>query len=135
MGSEQVSDSHPTIKEFYWSQLPHYLSFGMSADEFWNGDVDLAKAYYKAYKLRRQQRNQELWLQGMYFYEALGDIAPILHAFADRNSKARPYPIEPYPLTAKERREQEEREQKRKYEASLQKMKDYMTAHNQKYKS
>lgn len=134
MGSEQVSHSK-TLKEFYWSQLPHYLSFGMTAEEFWHGDTDLAKAYYKAYKLKRSQRNQELWLQGMYFYEALGDIAPILHAFADRNSRARPYPIEPYPLTKKEREEQEEREAKRKYQESLERMKQRMVAINQKFKS
>ena len=71
----------------------------------------LAKYYRKAEELRNEKRNQELWLQGMYIYEALCDVAPILHSMAKRGTKARPYVERPYAITEKQRlREAEEKE-------------------------
>ena len=70
----------------------------MSYDEYWNGDVWAVVAYNKAEKRRKERKNQELHLQGMYFYEALCDASPILHAFAKKGTKAHPYRTEPYKL-------------------------------------
>lgn len=73
---------------------------GMSYDEFWNKDVSLAWAYRRADQIKRERRNEELWLQGMYIYEALLDVAPVIRTTF---SKTPPKPIEyrkkPYPLT------------------------------------
>ena len=44
---------------------------GMSPEEYWEGSAELTKAYEKAYKLKREERNFEFWLQGLYFYHAL----------------------------------------------------------------
>lgn len=44
---------------------------GMSPKEYWEGSAELTKAYEKAYKLKREERNFEFWLQGLYFYHAL----------------------------------------------------------------
>ena len=87
------------------------MSIGMSYDEFWNQDVSMAKAYRKAYELREKRRNQELWMQGMYFYEALCDASPLFR-FTMKKGIIRPEPYlkEPYPITAAEVREREERE-------------------------
>lgn len=85
------------------------MSIGMTYDEFWNQDVTLVRAYRKAQELRDRRRNQELWLQGMYIYEALCDVAPVFHAFAKRGTKPEPYAKEPYPITEAEIREREER--------------------------
>ena len=74
------------------------MSIGMTYDEFWNRDVSLVGTYRKAAELRDRRRNQELWLQGMYIYEALCDVAPIFHAFAKKGTKPRPYPEHPYSL-------------------------------------
>ena len=87
------------------------MSIGMSYDEFWNQDVSMVKAYRKAYELREKRRNQELWMQGMYFYEALCDASPLFR-FTMKKGIIRPEPYlnEPYPITAAEVREREERE-------------------------
>ena len=92
---------------------PYYMSIGMSYDEFWNGDVSMVKAYRKAYELQEKRRNQELWLQGMYFYEALCDASPLFR-FSMKKGIVRPEPYlkEPYPITSAELREREEREAK-----------------------
>lgn len=92
------------------------MSIGMTYDEFWNHDVSMVRAYRKAQEMRDRRRNQELWLQGMYIYEAICDVAPILHAFAKKGTKPTPYVKEPYPITAEEIRERDKREAKEKEE-------------------
>lgn len=89
-------------------QFPCYLALGMSAAEYWDGDPWWAKSYRDAEKLKTEKLNRELWLQGMYFYDALCKVSPILHAFARGGTKPNPYPEEPYALTRKEDRDREE---------------------------
>lgn len=117
MDSELVSDSLPvgenggakksfapvkTYTEQFYEVFPYYLSIGMTADEFWNQDCTLTKYYRKAHAMQLDRKNEELWLQGMYIYEALCDASPLLHAFAKQGTKPLPYPNEPFPRTEKE---------------------------------
>ena len=89
----------------------------MSYDEFWNQDVSLVRVYLKAKELRDKQRNQELWLQGMYIYEALCDASPLFRmSFKKGSIKPEPYVKEPYPITEAEVKEREEREIRKKEE-------------------
>ena len=93
------------------------MSIGMSYDEFWNKDVSMVKAYRKAYELREKRRNQELWLQGMYIYEALCDASPLFRFSMKKGTiKPEPYVKEPYPITQADVREREEREARKKEE-------------------
>ena len=93
----------------------------MSAEQYWDGDPALTKYYRKADELNRQRRNEELWLQGMYIYEALCAVSPVMNAFASKGTKPRPYTDHPYALTKREReferkmREKREREKARRY--------------------
>ncbi len=88
------------------------MSIGMSYDDFWNGDVHMVKAYRRADELRDKRRNQELWLQGLYVYEALCDASALFRFTTQPTIKPEPYPKEPFPLTAAEVREREERDAK-----------------------
>lgn len=89
------------------------MSIGMTYDEFWNGDVSMVKAYLKANELREKRRNQELWLQGMYVYEALCDASPLFRFSMKKGTiKPEPYVKEPYPITRAELKEREERKQR-----------------------
>lgn len=119
MGRELVTGASPesgeTPGEVFERMLPTYMAFGMTPDEYWNGDCMLAKAYREADEIRQRRRNQELWLQGMYVYEAILDCAPLLNAFSKR-PKPQPYSSEPYPITPQEVREKKERERKAQYE-------------------
>ena len=93
------------------------MSIGMTYDEFWNQDVRLVEVYRKAAELRDKRRNQELWLQGMYIYEALCDASPLFRFSMKKGSvKPEPYVNEPYPITAEEVRAREERENRKKEE-------------------
>lgn len=102
---------------------------GMTPGEYWNGDCELVKYYRKADWIRKRERNAELWLQGMYVYEAILDLAPILRAFV-KNPKPEPYSKEPYPMTDKEKREREERDAARQAEETREKLRQQMLAIN-----
>ena len=100
-----------TYTEQFYEVFPYYLSIGMTYEQFWDGDPHLAKYYRQADELRIERKNQELWLQGLYVYEAMCDVAPIMHAMAKKGTKARPYPEQPYAITEKQRRREiEEKE-------------------------
>ena len=102
-----------TYTEQFYEVFPYYLSIGMTYEQFWDGDPNLVKYYKQADEMKTERKNQELWLQGLYVYEALCDVAPILQAMAKKGTKARPYPEQPYAITEKQRkREIEERERK-----------------------
>ncbi len=68
----------------------------MSYEQYWYGDVWLIEAYREADKIRQQRFNTEAWLQGMYVYDAIAKLSPILHAFAKKGTKPKPYPDKPY---------------------------------------
>lgn len=127
MGNELVSDSLApqggelkssttfSLYEMFMKHLPYYLSIGMSYELYWSGDCSLVKSYRDAEKMKNDKKNHELWLQGMYFYEALCDTAPIINAFSKAN-KPIPYPTEPYCLTVKDIEEKKEKEERLRYE-------------------
>ena len=103
--------TYKSYADIFEQLCPYYMSIGMSYDEFWNGDVAMVKAYRVAYELKEKRRNQELWLQGMYFYEALCDASPLFRFSMKKGMiKPEPYLHEPYPITVAEVREREARE-------------------------
>lgn len=136
-GQQNGSDAAPrTYTEIFLLHLPFYLSIGMPADEFWNGDVELVKSYRKAYELKRKQMNERLWLQGMYFYEAICDASPLIRAaFGKGEVKAVPYSKEPYPLTGKEIRERREREAKQRQQEIQRRIREDMEARKAEFKA
>ena len=104
---------HFTYTDRFNEVFPYYLAIGMTPEQYWDGDCTLTKYYRQAEELRNEKRNQELWLQGMYIYEAICDVSPILHAFAKKGAKPHPYPTKPYAITEKQiKREREEKERK-----------------------
>jgi hypothetical protein len=84
----------------------------MTYEQYWNGDCQLVKYYRKAHELRNEQKNQELWLQGLYIYDALCAVAPVFHAFAKPGTRPLPYSEKPYPLTKEEAVANKEAEEK-----------------------
>ena len=94
----------------------------MTYEQFWYQDPHLVRAYAKAEEMRIKRRNEELYLQGRYVYEAIGAFAEILPAFPKKGAKIHPYLDEPYPLSEAEARAREEEKNKEKMEAIKQRM-------------
>jgi len=149
MGSELVSGSNPfegdesdkdpppslSYTEQFYSHLPFYLSIGMTYDQYWNEDCCLVEYYRKAHRLKQKRDNEMAWLQGMYIYEALCDVSPILNAFAKKGTKPHSYPTEPYAITSQDIRQKREKQEKLKYERIKAKMGAFAMAFNEKMKS
>ena len=54
--------------------------------------------FREADRRRIERINAEAHLMGMYVYEALCDVSPVLHAFAKKGTKPKPFRTTPYPL-------------------------------------
>ena len=95
--------------------LPYYLAIGMPYELFWNGNPYLTKVYREAHELQIQQRNQEMWVQGIYNFRAFRSV---IEAFAygmngGKGTKPSEYPKEPIPFTEGEQKAATERNKQR----------------------
>lgn len=102
-------ESTPLTKLFE-HECPYYMSYGMSYDEFWYGEPYLVKFYREAYKLKMRYDDVFEWKQGMYIYEALCDVSPILHAFSKKGAKPLQYRTRPMSEELKENKTEKEKE-------------------------
>lgn len=92
------------------------MVMGMTYDQFWNDDVELVKFYREAFQLKQQLKEQDLWLQGAYFCEAISAC------FSDKKNKVT-YPEKPHGYlgikkaeTAAQKSAKEELKKKQAYE-------------------
>ena len=63
--------------------FPTYLFMGMSAEEYWHGDPELAVGYRQAWKMRMQSAYLAEWRQGRYVLEALGAVLAKDHQYPE----------------------------------------------------
>lgn len=134
-GSERDSSlSRFTYAEKFHEQFPYYLSIGMTPEQYWEGDPAWARAFRKADEIRTERKNQELWLQGMYVYEAICDASPILHDFAKKGTKPHPYIDKPYAITEKQYERKKVDEEKATFDKGKRMMEAFMLANNSKFK-
>ena len=131
---QSVPFSNSYTTKFY-DVFPFYLSIGMTPEQYWDGDPSLPKYYRKAHELQRKRRNEDLWLQGMYIYEALCDVSPLLQAFAKKGTKAHPYVDHPYSITSDDRKEERKLREQREREKAKQYMLGKMAKINKFFES
>lgn len=92
----------------------------------------MVRYYREAHDLQRKMKNQELWIQGAYVYDAILCTAPVLHPFAKRGVKAVPYLTEPYPID-KEEADQRQIEAERKEQQKIRdRLMSFAAVHNAK---
>ncbi len=124
---------HLRFSDIFWQKFPYYLSIGMTADQYWDGDCILPKYYREAEKLRQERVNQEAWLQGMYVYDSMLRVAPVLRAFVKKGTKPKPYVEEPYPIGPKTEKEVKTSKEKKTAKKGKVYMEAYMAAFNQRF--
>lgn len=101
-GSESDNRSAPiSYTETFYEHFPYYLAIGMTATQYWDDDCMLTKYYRQAEQIRIETKNRDMWLQGMYIYDAMSRLMPLMHAFAKKGTRAKPYIEEPYPISKK----------------------------------
>ena len=99
-----------SLTKIFEELCPIYMGYGMTYDEFWHGDAYRTKYYYEAYKIQMKHKDEEFWMQGMYIYDALCRVSPILHAFSKSGTKPLPYPDKPYTTTFDENKTEEDKQ-------------------------
>lgn len=130
---ENRSSSPLSYTEIFYREFPFYLSIGMTAEQYWDGDATLVIYFRKAEEIRKERKNEELWLQGMYIYDSISRLSPILHAFAKKGTKPHPYPDAPYPINKKTVEDAEVRKAKAKEQKGLMFMEALMAQNNKKF--
>lgn len=103
-----------SLTTIFEKQCPIYMSYGMSYDEFWYGDAYRTKFYREAYSIKIRQKDEQLWMQGMYVYEALCKVSPILHAFSKKGTQPLQYSLKPYLSNVENLKTSEDKEQEKK---------------------
>ena len=132
-GEPNGSPPFVTYTEQFYEVFPYYLSIGMTYEQFWEGDPSLTKYYRKADEMRTEKMNMEKWLQGMYIYEALCDVSPVLNAFAKKGTKPHPYVDKPYPITNKQRAENAKATEKAVFNKGKKFMEGFMAQNNKRF--
>ena len=104
----------------------------MSYSEYWNGDPVLAKYYREAEKIKQEKKNQELWLQGLYIYDAVSTV--VYNALKPKGAKAQKYTDKPFDLNVN--KEKTEEEKKKEIEVEQEKayawMESFVKMHSDK---
>lgn len=90
------------------------MSLGCSYTEFWDYPADAAAAYIEAEEYRKERRNYEMWLQGLYVNNAVGS-ALAMAFWNKKGRKPQGYLEYPIPITKREK----DAEQQRKIEATI----------------
>lgn len=98
------------------------MAIGMSYKEYWEDDPYLVRAYKRAYDYKRQEQNQILWLQGVYFYQALNTVISNFGASLSGKRGKAEYLKEPLDIFKQSKSDKEIKAQKER-----QKIIDYFT--------
>lgn len=109
MGGELLSSTPATYSEQFEKLCSWYMSIGMTYDEFWEGDCVLPKYYREAHEYRNTQKNQELWMQGLYIHEAVAVV--VSNALKKKGASSAKYPEKPHPITKLEQQYEKEQQE------------------------
>ena len=134
-GSERDNRSAPLCPytEVFCKKFPYYLSIGMTEKQYWDGDCCLVKYYREAEEIRKERVNNEAWLQGMYVYDAIARLSPILRAFSKKGTKAQPYVEEAYPISRKTANNAKVKKEQKQMQKGQMYMQAFMVANNTRF--
>ena len=104
--NSQKSASPLDVIKYLDELFVYAFSIGMTYDQYWYGEPKLINLFIKAEKLKQRKRNNEMWLQGLYIYQAVGGLIHLANPFS-KEHRAKPYLKQPIPLTQEEVEEQE----------------------------
>lgn len=89
----------------------------MTYEQFWDDDPALAKYYRKADKLRNDRKNTDMWIQGMYIYDAVSTV--VYNVWCRGKSQPQKYAEKPYQFDVVKSQEEREIEESAKAEVWL----------------
>lgn len=115
LSEETKNKQKNPLGEMFERVFPYYLSIGMTAAEYWDGEPSLVRGFRRADEIRRQRTEETMWRLGLYFYHAICDASPAINALS-KSSKPLPYMNEPFPTSEREAAERKKRDADAAYE-------------------
>lgn len=95
------------------------MAMGMSYHEFWHGDYTQWKYWEEMHQRRLNEKNELLWLQGAYYYDAVSvALANIFSSKGKAQAKYMEEPIRITPMTEEEQ-EAEKKKQVEQFRSAL----------------
>ena len=90
--SDEAKEPRRTAGEIFDDALPYYLTWGMTLEQFWDGDNDLPRIYHRKHLIEQEQKNKDMHRLGAYIYETLTRLQPFFVGFpADEKMSRQPY--------------------------------------------
>lgn len=133
--SKPEENDRKTYAEIFDDLCPVYMSYGMTYEQYWDGDSEMCRFYRKAFQEKLKQQNAMLHLQGAYIYEALCDVSPLYREFSKGDHSPKKYRAEPYELFNKQGNDEAETnvdEEKKEFDKGLESMFAWAQAVNSK---
>ena len=96
-------------------QCPIYMSYGMSYEEYWDGDNEAPRHYRELARMNVKERDHQAWLTASYVYAALTRVYPLFNPLA--KDKPEPFLERPYTYEEDVPRATQEEEDKKQMEA------------------
>ena len=121
---DSTQTSSRTYGDIFDELFPHYLVMGMTAEQYWDGESWLKKAYRKAYKMRieNEERTADMrnWYMGQYLIKALQAVPLLVAGLNVKSSTKLPdYPDKPFLIEAEARKQEEVRKRKEEDQQKL----------------
>ena len=76
------------------------MAMGMPYTEYWDGNPYIVKHYREAYKIKQDEQNAMLWLQGLYNY--IGVATALNNGFNTKKEKSPEKPLDLHPQKKEE---------------------------------
>ncbi|MCR2033717.1 hypothetical protein [Anaerofustis stercorihominis] len=103
LDKKEEESSFTGYTDIFKQLCPSYMAMGMSYNEFWYGDIEVACVYKEAFEQKQKLKNENLWLQGLYFYKALQSVASQI--FSEKESDAETYLNKPIDFDEEQKEE------------------------------
>lgn len=117
-----VDNKTLTYGEILDEYCAFYMSIGVPCEEFWRGDYTRLKHYIRAFEMKSEreleQRNYELYLAGLYNYNAMSSVVGTYMWWKAGKKGRQPdgYMQKPLPVTEREKQADLEERKRRTIE-------------------
>ncbi len=81
------------------------MAIGMPVEDYWEKPQRYCNYYLEAHMMKNQQRNEEMWVQGMYFYDAVR--VALQNGFGKKGAKRAKYAEKPFEIYPKLKTQEE----------------------------
>lgn len=109
-GLEKPNVESVSYTEAFKKACPIFMFYGLTYDEFWHDDPFKAKFQLEKYRLDLKHKDELMWEQGMYIYEAILQCSPILHPFSKATNPL-PYTEKPHLVQLEDEQDEKKKQQ------------------------